>query len=233
MGVVATSALVFAASVAGTLAWCGPDCCGGVPMPGGWTLSQTWLIAPGRTWLSTAAVFLGMWAVMMPAMMLPSLVPTLRLRARPALVGAGYFSVWIALGALVYPLGRLLAALAMRSPSFARSVPVLAGLVIILGGGYQWTPWKLRQLGCCREEAPGPSPWREGLRLGLRCNGCCLGFTAFLLASGAMDLVVMAVVTVGITAERLLPRPTLIARILGALAIAWGSIVIGRTYFSS
>src|SRR5436853_348068 len=32
---------------------------------------------PGQTWLPAAASFLGMWIVMMVAMMLPSLVPTL------------------------------------------------------------------------------------------------------------------------------------------------------------
>lgn len=233
MGVVATSALLFAARVAGTVAWCGSDCCGGVPMPGGWTLASYWLIAPGRTWLSAAAAFMGMWAVMMPAMMLPSLVPTLRLRPRAALVGAGYFAVWIALGALIYPLGRLLAGLELRSPAFARCIPFLAGIVVILGGCYQWTPWKLGHLSCCRAEPMGGSPWRDGLRYGLRCNLCCLGFTAFLLANGAMDLIVMGVVTVGITAERVLPRSILVARVLGALAIAWGVVSIARAYFSS
>ena len=170
---------------------------------------------------------------MMPAMMLPSLVPTLKLRPRAALVGASYFAVWIALGALIYPLGRLLAALELRSAAFARCNPVLAGIVIIMGGCYQWTPWKLGQLSCCRTEPPGLSPWQDGLRFGLRCNLCRLGFTAFLLANGAMDLIVMGAVTVGITAERLSPRSTLIARVLGALAIAWGSVSIARTYFSS
>jgi len=233
MGVVATSALLFAASVAGTVAWCGADCCCGIAMPGGWTLAGTWLIAPGRTWFGAAASFLGMWTVMMPAMMLPSLVPTLRLRDRAALVGAGYFAVWIALGALVYPVGRGLAVCELRSPEFARRVPVLAGIIVILGGCYQWTSWKLGHLGCCRGEPVGSSPWRDGLRYGLRCNLCCLGFSAVLLATGAMDLTVMAIVTVGITAERVLPRPTLVARILGALAIAWGSASIARAYFSS
>ena len=46
-------------------------------MPGGWTMSMTWMRMPGQTWLDAAAVFVGMWVVMMVAMMLPSLAPLL------------------------------------------------------------------------------------------------------------------------------------------------------------
>lgn len=49
-----------------------------MPMPGGWTMSMTWVRMPQQTWLGAAASFLGMWITMMMAMMLPSLVPALR-----------------------------------------------------------------------------------------------------------------------------------------------------------
>lgn len=77
----------------------------GMPMPGGWTLSMMWMRMPGQTWPGVAAAFLGMWTVMMVAMMLPSLVPMLwRYRQRVGatgahldtmtlLIGAGYFFV--------------------------------------------------------------------------------------------------------------------------------------------
>jgi len=61
---------------------------GGMPMPGGWTLSMTWMRMPGQTWPGAAASFLGMWLVMMAAMMLPSLLPMLW-RYRLAVGGAG------------------------------------------------------------------------------------------------------------------------------------------------
>ena len=50
---------------------------GGMPMPGGWTMSMPWMRMPGQSWPAAAASFLGMWIVMMAAMMLPSLVPML------------------------------------------------------------------------------------------------------------------------------------------------------------
>src|SRR5437016_10191698 len=102
------SALLFAASVAVTIVWCASmSAMGGMPMPGGWTMSMAWMRMPGQTWPGAATSFLGMWIVMMAAMMLPSLVPMLwryrqavgrtgeaRLGWLTALVGVGYFFVW-------------------------------------------------------------------------------------------------------------------------------------------
>jgi len=83
------SALLFAASTAVTIAWCGSmSAMGEMPMPGGWTMSMAWMRMPEQTWPSAAASFLGMWTVMMVAMMLPSLVPMLR-RYRQALATTG------------------------------------------------------------------------------------------------------------------------------------------------
>src|ERR1700736_7018569 len=103
-----TSALLFAASAALTAAWCrSMSAMGEMTMPGGWTMSMMWMRMPGQTWPDAAASFLGMWVVMMVAMMLPSLVPMLwryrqavggtgetRLGRLTALVGVGYFFVW-------------------------------------------------------------------------------------------------------------------------------------------
>src|SRR3954465_6333113 len=94
---------------------------GGMPMPGGWTMSMAWMRMPGQTWAGAAASFLGMWIMMMVAMMLPSLVPMLwryrqavggsrRLGSLTAVVGLGYFFVWTAFGMAVFPLGVALAA---------------------------------------------------------------------------------------------------------------------------
>ena len=72
------SALLFAASAAVTIVWCASmSAMGEMPMPGGWTMSMAWMRMPGQTWPGAAASFLGMWVVMMVAMMLPSLVPML------------------------------------------------------------------------------------------------------------------------------------------------------------
>ena len=72
------SALLFAASAVVTIVWgASMSAMGGMTMPGGWTMSMAWMRMPGQTWFGAAASFLGMWIVMMVAMMLPSLVPML------------------------------------------------------------------------------------------------------------------------------------------------------------
>jgi len=127
------SALLFAASAAGTIAWCASmSAMGGMPMPGGWTMSMAWMRMPGQTWPGAAASFLGMWVVMMVAMMLPSLVPMLlryrqavgrtgdtRLDWLTAVLSAGYFFVWTVFGMAAFPLGVALAAIEMQLPALA------------------------------------------------------------------------------------------------------------------
>src|SRR6266853_428005 len=72
------SALLFAASAAVTIAWCASmSAMGGMPMPGGWTMSMAWMRTPGQTWPGAAASFLVIWVLMMVAMMLPSWMPML------------------------------------------------------------------------------------------------------------------------------------------------------------
>src|ERR1700677_4376085 len=83
------SALLFAACTTVTGVWCASmSALGGMPMPGGWTMSMAWMRMPGQTWLGAATSFLAMWVVMMVAMMLPSLVAML-LRYRQAVGPAG------------------------------------------------------------------------------------------------------------------------------------------------
>src|SRR5256886_5698727 len=94
-----------------------------------------------------AASFLGMWIVMMVAMMLPSLLPMLwryrqtvgrtgetRLGRLTALVGVGYFFVWTVFGMAAFPLGVALAAIEMQQPALARAVPIAVGVVVLIAG---------------------------------------------------------------------------------------------------
>lgn len=233
----ATAALLFTASAAVTIAWCGSmSAMGGMSMPGGWTMSMTWMRMPGQTWPGAAASFLAMWLVMTVAMMLPSLVPALwryRQATRPgwrtALVGVGYFSVWALFGLAVFPLGIALATAEMQQPSLSRAVPLAMGIVVLLAGALQFTAWKAHHLVCCRTLPPDTaSPWRHGLRLGLHCTSCSAGLTAILLVLGVMDLPVMAVVTAAMTVERLAPAGERVARAIGTVIVVAGMFLILR-----
>jgi predicted metal-binding membrane protein len=218
-------------------------------MPSGWTMSMAWMRMPGQTWPGAAASFLGMWVVMMVAMMLPSLVPMLwryrravgstdeaRLARLTALVGVGYFSVWTVFGMAAFPLGVALAAVEMEQPALARAVPIAVGGVALIAGALQFTAWKARHLACCRA-VPGrsrPLPaaaglaWRHGWRLGLHCSYCCGGLMAIFLVIGIMDLRAMAVVAAAITLERLAPASERVARAIGAVVVGVGLFLIAR-----
>ena len=243
-------ALLFAASATVTIVWCASmSAMGGMPMPGGWTMSMVWMRMPGQTWPGAAASFLGMWVVMMVAMMMPSLVPMLwryrqaleqtgetRLDRLTALVGVGYFVVWTVFGMAVFPVGAALAAIAMRQRALAHTAPIAASMVVLLAGSLQLSAWKARSLACCRA-TPGHgrtlpahtgTAWRYGLRLGLHCSLCCASLMAILLVIGVMDLLVMAVVAAAITVERLAPAGERIARAIGAGAVGAGLLLVAR-----
>jgi predicted metal-binding membrane protein len=243
------SALLFAASAAVTIARCASmSAIGQMPLCNGWTMSTAWLRMPGQTWPGAAASFLGMWVVMMLAMMLPSLVPMLRRYRRAvggrgeavlgrltALAGAGYFLVWTMIGGAAFPAGVALAAAELRLPALARAVPVAVGVVVLIAGALQFTRWKARHLACCRAApargrlpAEAGAAWRHGLRLGVHCGQCCAGLTAALLALGVMDLRAMAVVTAAITLERLAPAGEQVARAIGAVLVGAGLLLIAR-----
>ena len=247
---VAVSALLFAGSTTLTIVWCASMSAMGMSMPGGWTMSMAWMRMPGQTWLGAAASFLGMWIVMMVAMMLPSLVPMLRryreavdrtsatrLGPLTAIAGAGYFFVWTLFGMAVFPLGVALAELEMRQPALARAVPIGVGVVVLIAGALQFSAWKARHLACCRDasalaraevSASFGETWRYGLRLGLHCSQCCAGLIAILLVFGVMDLRVMAVVAAAITVERLAPAGERVARAIGAVVVGAGLFLIAR-----
>jgi predicted metal-binding membrane protein len=211
---------------------------GEIPMPGGWLLSSAWMPMCGQTWAGAAAAFVGMWAVMMLAMMLPSLVPMLW-RLRPALAavaGAGYFIVWSGLGLVVFAMGAAFAQAAMQMPALARAVPVSMAIVVVLAGAFQFTAWKTHHLTFCRPAsacdvglpADAAAAWRYGVHLGLRCNGASAGLTAILLVVGVMDLRAMAAVAAAITAERLAPDGQRVAWAVGAVSIVAGVYLMGR-----
>jgi predicted metal-binding membrane protein len=244
------SALLFAASAVATIVWCASmSAMGEMSMPGGWTMSMAWMRMPGQTWLGAATSFLGMWVVMMAAMMMPSLVPMLwryrqavgrtgeaQLGRLTALVSAGYFLVWTAFGLAAFLLGVALAAVEMQRPALARAVPIGVGILILIAGALQLTAWKAHHLASCGT-APGRdrtlpadagTAWRHGLRLGLHCSYCCAPLTAILLVMGVMDLRAMAVVTAAITLERLSPAGERIARVIGAVVVGAGLFLIAR-----
>jgi predicted metal-binding membrane protein len=245
-----TSALLFAASATLTAAWSGSmSAMGAMTMPGGWKMSMAWMRMPGESWPSTAASFIGMWIVMMVAMMLPSLVPMLwryrravmrtgetRLGRLTTSVGLGYFFVWTLCGMAIFPLGSALGYIEMQQASLARAVPIVAGVIVVIAGAIQFTTWKTHHLSSCRQapgcelafSSNGETAWRQGVRFGLHCATSCANLTVLLLVVGVMDLRAMAVVTAAVTLERLAPAGERVARVIGVVIVTAGIVLIAR-----
>ncbi|WP_175881213.1 DUF2182 domain-containing protein [Burkholderia sp. BCC0044] len=244
-------AAVFAVAAVATLAQhASMAAMGGEPMPGGWTASAAWLRPCGQGAGRAFATFAGMWGAMTVTMMLPVLAPVLwryrrcigtQAAVRSAwlvvVAGAGYFSVWMALGALVFPAGAALTTAAARLPALARAMPFAAGAVVLAAGALQFSGWKARRLACCRHATAhgGHRPrvaavtaWRYGVHAAIRCGACCGNLMAVALAAGMMDLRVMAAVAVAIAAERVAPAGGRVARIVGCGAVAGGVAMIVR-----
>lgn len=245
------SALLFISSAAMTVIWGSPmSSMDDMPMPGGWSMSMTWMRMPGETWFGATLSFVGMWTIMMTAMMLPSLVPMLW-RYREAvtspvnvplaylstIVGAGYFLVWTLLGVVIFPLGAALMALEMQYPVLARSAPLTIGIAVLIVGALQFTSWKSRHLAFCRAgqvcchsfPADVGAAWRYGMSLGIHCVHGCAGLTAILLIVGVMDLRAMAAAMAAITAERLAPDGERVGRVIGVVIVCTGLFLIVRT----
>ncbi len=195
---------------------------------------------PG-TQLGALGWFLGVWVVMMAAMMFPALTPTVALYARmtkrrgslyPLLFTAAYLVVWGAAGMAAYGLfeaGRSLIGSDLAWHSGGRW---FAAGVLVAAAVYELTPLKNACLTKCR------SPlgfllggWRDGwtgaVEMGARhaawCLGCCWALMAALFALGVMSVTWMAVVAALIVLEKTFPsRPAVIAgvtAILLALAV--------------
>ncbi|MCA8018488.1 DUF2182 domain-containing protein [Burkholderia metallica] len=245
---------VFAVAAMATLAqYAAMAAMGAEPMPGGGMIPAAWLPPCGWGAGRAFGAFAGMWGAMTVTMMLPVLAPMLwryrqsigpQAAVRPAglvvLAGAGYFAVWMTVGALVFAAGAALTSVAARWPWLARATPFTAGAVVLAAGVLQFSGWKARRLACCRQDATCAHPsrgdtgaaWRYGVRAALRCGACCGNLMTVALAVGMMDLRVMAAVTVAIAAERLAPAGgrigVRIARLVGCVAAGGGLAMIAR-----
>ena len=177
---------------------------------------------PG-TALGAVGWFLGVWVVMMAAMMFPSVSPTVALYARmarrrwplaPAAFAAGYLVTWAAAGLVAYgafDLGRAVLGDAFAWDAAGRW---LAGGTLVAAAAYELTPWKDVCLTKCRSPlAFLLGSWKDGaagaLEMGAKhgawCVGCCWALMASLFALGVMSLAWMAFVAALIALEKTLP----------------------------
>jgi predicted metal-binding membrane protein len=184
-----------------------------------------------------ALVSPAMMGSMMAAMMLPSFAPTLwryhRALGATRVPRAGGWTLVFALG---YAVVWTMIASALYAVSDASVPSWAAGAVVLWAGVIQCTQWKAIRLVRCRDAfAPGcvmpcgpRTAFRDGWRFGIDCGLSCAAPTAILFVVGLMDVRAMAAITLVITAERLAPMGTRIARVTGAVAFCAGLIMCLR-----
>ncbi len=196
---------------------------------------------PG-TDLGALGWFVGVWVVMMAAMMFPSLAPTTALYARmtgrsgwqrPLLFSGAYLVVWGLAGLASYGLFELGQAVFGSDLAWPAGGRWLAAATLALAAVYEFTPLKDVCLGKFRSPLSFLlGTWRDGrlgaFVMGARhatwCLGCCWGLMAALFALGIMSVTWMAVVAALIALEKTLPWRRLAtygtAAILLGLAVA-------------
>jgi len=189
-----------------------------------WTADQMQGMDDGPwTALGTLSWFVGVWVVMMAAMMFPSLAPTVALYARmtksrsalaPLAFTSGYLLAWASVGVLAFAIAAVGGTFAGDLLAWGHAGRWIAGTTLVLAAAYELTPLKDVCLGKCRSPLGFLlGAWRDGpaggLKMGLRhggwCIGCCWALMASLFALGLMSLAWMALVAGLIAFEKLIP----------------------------
>jgi len=201
-------------------------------------------MGPG-TDLGDLGWFAIVWATMMAAMMLPSLVPMALTYAGASrdsgasaptaatfVFAGGYLLTWLGAGVLAYALIQGVRSLDLAWLAWDRGGPYVAGGVILGAALYGLTPAKSRFLRHCRQPELLTRRWRPGppgaLRMGVEHGGFCVGSSwalmAALFALGVMNVAWMIVVAALVAIEKLLPwdRVAIWATVtfVGALGVA-------------
>jgi predicted metal-binding membrane protein len=213
--------------------------------------AAAWLVTVGRagamagmtgTMGLSLAAFVGMWTLMMAAMMLPSVAPVASMYQRSIrsqrplrLAGftGGYLLAWAGAGVPAFLLTALVTRLVDDHPAWATAIAVA---VFAACGVYQLTPLKTRCLKHCRSPLSLLLHYgayrgrlrdvRAGAHHGAWCLGCCWSLMALFVVLGVMNLAAMVVLAAVVLAEKLWAHGELLARAVGVAALALAMAVI-------
>jgi len=210
-----------------------------------WTLDRMRGMDNGPwTGLGTPGWFIGVWVVMMAAMMFPSVSPTVALYSRmtkarsavdPVVFAAGYLLTWAAAGAFAFVIAFTGNRIAGDVLAWNRAGRWVAAATLAAAAAYELTPLKDACLGKCRSPLGMLlGSWREGwsgaLRMGMKngawCVGCCWALMASFFALGIMSVVWMAVVAGLIAIEKTLPWRHMATYATTAALLALAALVL-------
>ncbi|HET9748636.1 MAG TPA: DUF2182 domain-containing protein [Casimicrobiaceae bacterium] len=207
-------------------------------------------IPVAAVWSTSHALAIGaMWAVMMAAMMLPAASPMILFYTRiagqrgatrsasgaTAVFVLGYLAVWafFSIGAAALQLA--FERYALISPAMRTTSTVLAGLVLVAAGVYQFTPAKRACLRHCRSPLefvmlhwqPGArGAFAMGVRHGAYCVGCCWLLMLLLFVGGVMNVAWIAGIALYVLVEKTVPAGHWVSRAAGVVLVLAGAATL-------
>ncbi|NQZ79812.1 MAG: DUF2182 domain-containing protein [Colwellia sp.] len=207
---------------------------------------MTMNMEPVASWQLTDILMLFvMWSIMMIGMMLPSATPVILLinklnqqrKTRQApfthtlFFISGYLLAWIFYSALITLIQWWLHHLSILSAMMISANHIFSGILLLIAGLYQWTPYKQKCLQLCRSPLSLlTTQWQEGIngaiRLGFKhgqyCLGCCWFLMALLFVTGVMNLKWIFILTLLVLVEKCLPKGDVLGKGLGILLVLLG-----------
>ena len=197
----------------------------------------------GAGWFALVAL---MWAAMTLAMMLPSAGPMILTYAEiaetaarkgerivsPLVLAGGYLTVWLGFAAAAAALQIGVAQL-IRDESVTQLSMPIAAMLLVGAGLYQFSSLKQACLKVCQRPFPfffmnwtdrAAGVFKLGIRQGLHCVGCCWAMMMLMLATGAMNIVWMAILALIMVIEKM-SRTARFSRAVGAVFVASGVVL--------
>lgn len=197
------------------------------------------LLCGGALGAAGFAPTVAMWAVMSAAMMAPTALPafaTYDALGQVTTTGfgqlvAGYLTAWLGFSVLAAAAQVALFRVGLIG-SLGQSLSTLFTATLLLGAGlYQLGPLKAACLSRCRAPLTffmqhwDDGPFRNGLRLGLDCVGCCWALMLLGFVGGTMNLGFMGLAMILMTLEKLPDIGRYLTRPLGWMLVAAAAAV--------
>jgi predicted metal-binding membrane protein len=146
----------------------------------------------------------------------------------------GYLAAWTVFSLAATLLQWILHDGGLLNMQVAAESPIFGGLILVIAGAYQFTPWKNSCLHHCRtpmsffltEWRAGPGgAFRMGIKHGTYCAGCCWMLMALLFVGGVMNLLWVAGIAIYILIEKVAPAGKWVSRAVGAGMLVWGILM--------
>ena len=193
-----------------------------------------------------------MWWIMMIAMMLPSASPAILLAAAlnrrskateppfgpTGLFTAAYLLSWAGFSMIAVSMQWWMQQNGWLNNMLVGQSRTINGLFLLLGGLWQFSPWKYACLRHCQSPVgfltqhrrPGKSgALQMGLLHGAHCLGCCWFLMVLLFVGGVMNLYWIVGLTIYVWVEKMLPASLRIDRLMGILLLVWGLALMSGT----